>query len=460
MKRLAFSAILLTLAGCTQGTLDRPQLAPSAASFTYYTPQTRLSITGDLVLLRCDAEGVIATSSLALVAAGGADRTAPFTLEGSYLSSAVQRRELSIDLYDNGTIKSLNATTTDRTGTVITSILSTAASIVGAVAGVRPANLGPGGTTPRNPGPCNDQTYEALQQAAGIRAVLAAEQRRLQAISPADVEGTRIRIDTLANQLAALLANQLTISLTRRLEVGDGLTAPAPWQPLRWNLADLRKWFGQPSNGRVADSCKPAPTAVHLFRRSATSTDDCEATTDLFAIDYAITPTSAAPLDQRAARSPCRTPTPELTSQCGRSIVLPEPVPAVARFRAASDNIANHPTHAQLGQASVLMPQWGRATYLPLNVRIFQTRSIGFAFSPFGERQSFKWNSEATAENALSTISAATDTLLTGIRNAEGPSDTQRWTEEAAELEARMKINRLRRCEFAIQAGATTCEEE
>ena len=460
MRNFAFFAILGMLGGCAGGGgLDRPQLTPSAASFTYYTPATRLSIAGNLVLLRCNGDTVIATSTLSLVAVGGADRTVPFTLQGSHLSSAMQRRDLAIELNENGTIKSLNATTTDRTGAVVTSILSTAASIIGAVAGVRPASVGAvGAPPPPNPGPCNDATYAALNQAAVIRGVLAGEQRKLLTANPADVEGIRQRIDTLANQLSELLADQLTISVTRQLDVGDGLSPT--WQPVRWTFGDLRKWFGHPSETDVANACAPQnPAASALFNLSDGSTDLCKAATSLFAINYSITPSGAAALAERVARSPCRNPGAALAAECGRSIVLPEPVTAVARFQSDSNNIASHPKGAQLGQASVLMPQWGRATYLLLNVRIFQTRSIGFTFGAFGERQSFKWNSEASAENALGAISTGTGSILTGIRNAEGPSDTQRWTEEAAELEARMKINRLRRCEFAIQAGASTCAE-
>jgi|GEM_PF-3749512 len=453
-RKIALIALsTTTLSACAHGGASSVSLTPSATNFTYYTPVSRVSLAGDLVLVRCDGgvDGVRVSASLALAASAGANTSAPFTLHGSSLMSALQRRELAIELNDNGTLKSVNATSTDRTGTVVTNILKTIGSIAGAI--LAPGNLVAGNDQGAPPSPCNSETRSALEQAAQFRAALDRLRRSLVGANPADIESIGARMELIAHQLALLITTQLTIPVSRQLELGDAPTAPGLSLPIRWTIGDLHRWFGNPG---AAAACTPYPAAGGLF--AGGGGDPCEASTDLLAMSYTIAADDVAPLEQRVSRSPCLAPSPGQAAECGRTVVMPRPARATVIVRTGTGNIAGQVSGAILGRAVVPMPQWGYATYLPLDVRLFQSRSVGYTFNAFGERRSFKWNSEAAAENATGAILSSTEAAAGVVETVRGPTETARLTAENAELEARMTNNRLRLCEQAILQGATTCD--
>jgi hypothetical protein len=79
--------------------------------------------------------------------------------------------------------------------------------------------------------------------------------------------------------------------------------------------------------------------------------------------------------------------------------------------------------------------------------------------SPFGSKTSFSWKSQARAENAtaaLSSIVTGASGLVTAAR-APDTSQVTEWQRQITELETQMKLNKLIKCQAAIQAGGTEC---
>lgn len=432
------------------GTPPASSLGPSAANFTYYAPSAQVNLVGDFVLLRCEAgrDGIQVSSSLSLVASGDADTDAAFSVEGASLMSAIQRRELAIELYDNGTLKSVNASSSDQTGAVVVNILKTIGSIAGAVMGAAAPATESGST--QVPSPCNAETARALEQADQYRAALESLRGSLIGANPADVESIGARMELIAHQLALLITTRLTITVNRQLDLGDGPTGAGESRPIQWRLRDLARWF---ANDQASSPCQAMPGSDF----GDGGDDPCAATTSLLAMTYSVSAVDVAPPQDRMAQSPCRLSA-QPSAECGRTIVMPRPARATITFRAETPSVVGRPNGAVLGRAAVAVPQWGYATYLPVNVRAFQSRSVGYTFNTFGERQSFKWNSQATAENATGAIQAGSEAAAGIVTTVRGPTETARLTAENAELEARMANNRLRLCEQAILAGATTCE--
>jgi hypothetical protein len=435
------------LAACGANQERPSDLRPSAAQFTYFSPATKVKLVGDFILSSCDERGVQVSSTLDLVTSGAANTAAPLRLDAAELRSARQKRELAIELHDNRTIKSLNASSSDRTGAIITNVLKAVTSIAGVVTG---AGMLRDDSAP-NDTHCNLGTLKALNLAANLRQRIANQRTAMVGASAADAEKIGLQIDALAKQLALVTTSMLTISVSKPVPLGD--------QPgtgvIRWTISDLGKWFLEdPDSSQTSGTVCRAIKAEDFVARSGAAA--CSAETSILAIGYSVTAASVADVADRVAASRCAGA--NAPRECGRTIVLASPVAAKVEFTSLSDSIIGHSSGDVLGSQAITVPQWGPATYLPLGVGLFQSRTIGFTFDQFGNRQSFKWSSEATAENATSAIVSAAEAGASAIKKAEGPTDAAEWKAQADELEARMRLNKLKLCEEAIRNGATKCE--
>ncbi|WP_436047078.1 hypothetical protein [Phenylobacterium sp. LjRoot225] len=441
-------AVCMALTGCATTKGAPGWNEPDAAKISYFAPKTELEVQGDLRLLACDADRILAAPTLSLVQRGAADPAAEFHLEGRELLSSLQKRELALDLTDDRTIRSLNAASSDRTGAVITNILkifTTVASTFSAVtpgpgpasAGARPA-LRP---APPPPSLCNAQTMEALRQANDLAATIQKRRAALSTASPADAEKVGAQIDVLVAQLAFLSTGPLTISLWRPLEVGD---APVSGASVNWTIKDLAKWM---SEDPQKEPCTPAMP-------SAFTGTGCKAQTAHFALGYSVAGTVD---EKRPSKSRCLHPIAGDAPMCARTLVLAEPTPATVTLTANNGNFVGRKEGDTLGLAEVPMAQWGPATYLPLDVGFSQSRSVGMTFDQFGRKSSFSWGSEATAENATGSLAEIAEAGAAARKAVRGKGEVEVWEEEAARLETRLKLNKLQACQAVIEAGGTVC---
>ncbi|MEA3065222.1 MAG: hypothetical protein QOJ27_1668 [Sphingomonadales bacterium] len=466
-------------------------LAPGAASLPYFTPKTKLTLGGALVLQRCVKDGVTATSTLAVTSAGVADTTAAFTLDGAYLSSALQKREITVDLNDSRTIKSINAASSDRTGTVVTNVLKVAGSVVAAIAGVPVVAAAPANPTSeqlnakrkeRAERPCNERTLHALELVGRLKGAIAGLRDGLDGANPDDAEAMGEQIQLLATQIGQITEQDLTVTLTAPLDVGNptGSGAVSNQGTVRWTLKDFAKWFAAEDPSGACRLEKPDAAGTYFTLAAGAPGIGCDTKSTLFGVDYTVESAAAAPMGDRPAASRCRpaalSAMPEATSdemkrkqstwrECTRAIVLATPVPATVTISAAAEpgpaalhGFSGYKPGEKLASAPIVVPQWGATNYLSLDVGLFRSRTIGLSLDEFGRRQTFKWNSEATAENVTGGLVTATEAGLAVLHNAEGPTDTAKWTAESAEIEARMNRNKWRVCETAIANGATKCE--
>src|SRR5690606_18445236 len=93
----------------------------SAASIKYGLADTRLAFSLELVLIECTADTLTTKATLTMVPE--AVRSAETeVLEGEALKAKLRKRDVTVALYENGTIKSIGSTTENRTAAVIGSI--------------------------------------------------------------------------------------------------------------------------------------------------------------------------------------------------------------------------------------------------------------------------------------------------------------------------------------------------
>lgn len=438
MRVLTIAIVGLVASGCATQSRAAPKPSPlldqTAARVTYYAPKTKLTVKGDFVLVECGetAGRILVAPSLSIVQTGVADTSVAFGLEGKALKSAFQKRSVSLELTEDGALSAINASGSDRSGAVFTNVLKIFGTLINPFSKASPA--GDGKSTA-----CNPETDRALHQARQIGETLTALRQQLISAAPADAEKIAKKIDALSGQLGALVTNQLTISVAKPLTVG----ATGGNVPVKFDFDDFAKWFAK-------DFAKDPCTAVLPDITSS----GCGKATDLFAMTATIAGESAT---TPIGASPCRLGAENRPAECDKTLVIVEPRSATVTVKPATANFVGTPLTAKVSEAKVWLPQWGAATYLRLDVRFAEAREIGMTFDQFGRKKTFKWSSEAAAENATSALASMAEGGVGVAKAARGQEELEAIEAESALLDARLKLNKLKACEAVIMAGGVTC---
>jgi hypothetical protein len=441
---LGAALVPLMLSACATTDSDAPpaRLNPSAAAIDYALPSVSSKLTVQLVLLQCD-QGPLATSVFAVVNEAGADQQRRHRLSGSALGSALKRRELAVELYEAGTLKSVNAAVEDRTGAVIANVFNLLTSGFGVFRAATAHTATPGASS------CNEPTRRALQEVQDLEKRIGVLRASALAAAPEKGEAIQKQINNLAARVGTLRSNELSIGLTRPLEIG---TAPGTEKQIRWTMADLAKWF---ATDPVREPC-----AQHPAFRADPDKRGCAAETELFAVSYVFTGTPAT-AEEAKDRCALGAIAPEDETACARTIVVVDPVRAKVKVTAAGPEFAGKKAGDTLAEAAVLVPQWGRVSYLTLDVGFAGSKNVMMGLSPFGAKTSFQWKSQARAETAtaaLNTAATAASGFVTAIR-APDSSEVKVWQGQITELETQLKLNKLIKCQAVIQAGGTVCPD-
>jgi len=132
-KLTSASCALLLAAGCTTS-IKTTQLTDSATLKTgviYHVPQTELQYHISYRLTECTKKEVIVETKLSkLEFVSVRDQSTAYVLNYKDLSSASKSTDFTVELYENGTLKSVNIEASDKTGEIIAGI----AGVVGKIA--------------------------------------------------------------------------------------------------------------------------------------------------------------------------------------------------------------------------------------------------------------------------------------------------------------------------------------
>lgn len=391
----------------------------AAASITYAMPETSLRIGLDLVLKDCSGKQFLVTPTITTspVVTTGPER---FAIGSKELVSAIQKRDVSIGLYENGTLKTVNAATSDRSLAIIANVLKLATSVIG-LTGFNATNVVP---------ECNPKSVAAIQR------VKALEDQRdrireymLRGGNPERVGRARQAIEAIALEIAETRSNQLRLELKRDIKLVDrkamqdsnGNTTFS----VEWDAAPFEKWV----------DAEYAAAAAARFKLTAEIT----------------VPDTASLKLADEAEPKCK------TGSCP-FFALREPVAALAKIRPAEP--ASWPEFSPNAvQLQLPVSQWGQKTYLSLTAPFAQSRTIKFELDPFGRKTSFGFASEASAEAITGGLLAAVDAGGALDKATANQTEHQKRLEKIAELEAQQKYNKLIRCEEIIAAGGYLCPD-
>ena len=163
---------------------------------------------------------------------------------------SLEKRSLTVELYDTGTLKSINTSAADQSGTVITNVVKTIASFAGVpcLFGCAPSIVEP------PPLICNMETMLALYQVKALDEAISSYKDYLIEADPDDLaagqaETLKTTVDYLIAQKASLVEKDLTIKVSKPIDLVEG----AADIPIRFTLSDLGKWLSEEGDRAVIE---------------------------------------------------------------------------------------------------------------------------------------------------------------------------------------------------------------
>lgn len=416
----------------------------SAASIEYQLPVAAAQVKLDLVLQTC-----VPVSAKATVTVTPVVRPSPFKdhylqIRGSDLKSFFKKYDVKIELYPNGSIKSMNGGAADRTGAILGSVIKLASTLT-----LESQNLS------LQTAGCNSETDRARQSAADLKESIKKLQGRLISGVP-DPVVIRKQIDALAVEVGRIETEFLSISLSSTVEFWEG-TKPVTSQQgegvqaekvqagvIQWKQAQLKKWLTQSTDqdGINNFSLGWCVQESDIAGKEATCNGDI------------INGFKSRKTIQRAATVACITG----KENCKKTIVFREPVNAVLTVVALGSDLGVERDHA-FAPVVFPMPQWGEITYFPLKAGFAQSKNLALGLDEFGRRTSFGWSSGARGEEIFGSVQGIVEGAA-AYGTAKAAEDLKFMKGEVEELETQQKLNKLRKCQAVLDAGGFVCPDQ
>ncbi len=447
------TAILAMLSACAAlGCATKPAskaVLNEASSITYQLPVTAAQVTLDATIISCKsapvAKGTVTITPVVQPTPYSEHR---FTISGSDLVSFTKKKEIKIDLYPNGAIKSINSSVTDRTGAIIANVIKLAATVLAADAGDK--------DPPEN---CNQVTTDAWKAFTALKLDVEELKKKLED-NNADHEAIQKKIDILAAEMGRLQSDQLTIKLTRSIEFVEGTKGGK----IAWKASELKKWLQYQENeaellrgnfrigwcvARVGDSDLLCSTDLAIDLKPSPQTSPTPETTE-----------QQADVTKTALKKPPPAPIDCLLdgTQCRTTLVFREPAQAVMTVVALGTDL-DAKIDSRMAQLAFPMAQWGKVSYLPLTVGFGGSKTVAMTLDEFGTRNSFSWSSGARGEEITGGAQSVVD-AATAFKTARDGEDLRSQKAQIEELEAQQKLNKLRKCQAILDAGGFVCPDE
>ncbi|MEM7293465.1 MAG: hypothetical protein AAF420_08745, partial [Pseudomonadota bacterium] len=414
---------------------------PDTESIAYTLPYTHAKVTATLTLKSCTPMRASANVSVVPIAAPSSLPEEQFIISGKALQSITKSRDVAVTLHENRTLKTVNATTADKTPTIIGNVIKLATLFL--------APAGGGSLT------CTDDVAELLDHVDTLKTKIAALREKQYDENHSGDETVAKNINALAAELARLNTGPLQVKLSSVVAIQPELKAGY----ITWKEHHFRKWIEDPAvHARPQLLGREVPEFKLRYCIWAQGDDEKDCTTTLAdagaaALDCRpkdITcPPGVPAYDPAAAKVDCGT--------CSNTLVFREPVPAKFVVVADADNYVR-PVGTQLAQSRIAISQWGTAATLPMSVGFGGSKSVSITLDPFGQRTAFGWKSNSSGEVVTGALSTLGEQYI-GFRDRDDGASLKEITDESTYLEAKQKLNRLEACREIIENGGYTCPE-
>lgn len=444
--RLIIAATLATgAAGCsTQLVVNRvlPNAEPPAG-VVYFLPLVEYEVKLVRQLVRCDdVDQNSADANLAVKTAATAttrylqDPDHAYSIDYDKLSSALKKTDVTIELHENGTLKSVNASVTDETRQVIANVVSGVARLALISAGLPGAQLDDKGK-PVDRNVCTPAARSALKSLKSLE--------------------------------AAIKAGQSAIEATET-EIADSKEHPDKLKPLREKLKKLKD--EQAANGKLRDKAVEflTHTKLHHFRpktdmRQAPLAPMPELLSKWFTEVGKATPEVAEAMTATVAVAGA-----SQTGKAGNAVVngdafyYRQPADAIlvvcpgTACLDAATKVLLLPEDKRLLSTPTVVPQLGVLARLAFENGAFESNILKATFRPSGMLEKLESSSKASATEASAAFKDSVEVLgkVKDQKRKEGlqqlGDDADRLKAEKARLDAELELEKSRKALDAFRS--------
>lgn len=462
MNKPLFVVLLscLGLAGCN-GDNVKQDLSSEAAAISYTLPETKVKIDAVLTLASCDRIAAKADITvIPLAVPNDPNELLEFTVSGSRMQSFWQKRDLNIDLYPNGTIKTVNAASSDKTASIIAGVIKLAASVA-----LMNKNFVKGDQYQ-----CKESTGKAFREYKALKGKIAEYRKEFDTSS--NPKQLSEKIEALAQEIARLETGELQIKVSKTIEVkrtnsktGDHYLDGGI---IEFDLAKFDKWIEEKSDSTVIAAVnnkaahpqtiayKPFSLAWCAAPLNAPEGNKCmKGSPD----DWDKLPTQALPTVACKTEKEVKTETgtDTVTENCPTTLVFREPVKARIIVTALSDYYGSD-SDKQLVNGVIDVAQWGTLQYLDLTAGFAEDKSISLSLDEFGRKTKFGWSSNARGEGVVSGLNTIAEPITTYQTTKEGENLAD-MKARVNELDTRQKLNKLENCKAILDSGGFVCPD-
>ncbi|MEW7975020.1 MAG: hypothetical protein AB2777_20785 [Candidatus Thiodiazotropha endolucinida] len=435
---------LLQIIGCShKGSTSGDQNTNEASFISYALPVTQTKVKLNLTLVSCDsgikAKGSIKTTP---IVSPSPHPQHHFKLNGSNLSSFSKKHDLKVELYPHRAIKTINSTTSDRSGAIISNIFKIATSLL-----PFSDELGQPGVVSSFK-TCNKITKDALAQAKTLKTTIADLQKMLISRQGNSVE-IKKQIDVYATEITRIKANYLTIALEDRITYRkDTKNNPIKGGIFLWKGEAFKKWIGDDEYKDWLEDRKIKLvnnfSLAYCISQIVSDKNEC--------ISGDSNGLSLRKSQEEPSKPTCS------TSGCTTTIVFREPINAFLTIVTKSNDFTVELDEVLIDHLPVSIAQWGEFSYLPLDAGFSESKTISLSLDTFGKRTSFGWKSGARGEEISGSLLGITDSATSYLATKKG-QDLKEMQNEVTELETLQKHNKLTRCREILENGGFTCPD-
>jgi hypothetical protein len=353
------------------------------------------------------------------------DNEQAYLIDYEILASWMKQTNVSIDLYDNGTLKAINASLADKSSEVILNVVKSGVAIAKMVMG------GPSATDATSLqtvySPCQNQISQALLDLPWLNKQIAALTRQRDAYMQMLKTVTFVTDSTTRQVLQEFLKD--TESTQKAIEI---LSARQKQIIKRLTVVERVRFV--PMAGK---SSQPFPLPKQIsedwFNPDHLNTVDNK---NLF---------TAVVTAQVIVAPPAGS---DKSKECQTGIVYRNPAQAILSICPGKSciNDKGNPTPGveELYRARTVIPQMGKIARLPLKNTMFQSKTLMAAFSQDGVLTKLTFSNEAAAEKASATLAQALPSI-SKLMEDQKTAATQNITHETEKIQAEIDREKARR---------------
>ncbi len=400
-----------SLIGCTTLTATELTNAVPAKGIVYYLPETKLEVSITRTIKKC-ALGKMPTVAITAKAEAtvGPDVNAKYVVDYERLQSGMKHSDLAFDLYDNGTLKGVNVSVTDKSGEVLKTLTKIGIGIASIVGGSPlPVAEAP---QPGTPAPaafdCTAQVKDALAKLPNELMLLESKTDELRRQQEVVEQAKTVTDPSSTTRLATELAQRSRLQNERDL-LADNVES---FQAI---LTKNQKKLVRPSTAIAYGLVGPDEK---LFTDWFTTQPPKQVEESLTVKWQAVTEIGPGGPPNDKDGLVYRQPVPGIFWLCSGGAAQD---PCITADGLLAANVK------KLFSSEVTLPQLGRLARLPLQNGPFQTQTLTATFSPDGalikagyiNQSSFEKASQSALESLPSISKFLEDKKASGINDLE-----------------------------------------